>query len=162
MSRFTDSLVVSPLTDGHTWVIFSPFGYDVGSEGSDDTINVDTGFMTDFASIPRIFWVVLPKWGKYGNAAVIHDWLYWTRKRSRLQADRIMLEAMKVLAVPAWQRFAIFHAVRWFGWAAWKRNEWDSKAGFERVVKVRRFESEWIPDRPGMFRRTWGRIQGRR
>ena len=158
MSRFTDSLVVSPLTDGRTWVIISPFGYDVGSEGSGDTINVETGFMTDFASIPRIFWMLLPRWGKYGNAAVIHDWLYWTQERTRLAADRIMLGGMKVLSVPGWQRWMIFHAVRWFGWAAWKRNQWDRKAGFDRVVGVSRYGPATVSGRPGFMRRAMGRI----
>src|SRR5438046_10170088 len=73
MSRFTEALVVTPLADGNTWVIVRPFGYDVGREGSGDRIDVRMGFMTDFGSIPRLFWIALPKWGKYGNAAVIHD-----------------------------------------------------------------------------------------
>ncbi len=71
MSRFTRALVVSPLADGKTWVLVEPFAYDVGELGSGDTIEVRRGFMTDFASIPRLFWIALPKWGKYGNAAVI-------------------------------------------------------------------------------------------
>ena len=89
MSRFTEALVVTPLADGNTWVIVRPFGYDVEREGSGDRIDVRVGFMTDFASIPRLFWIALPKWGKYGNAAVIHDWLYWTQRRSRPSSDRI-------------------------------------------------------------------------
>lgn len=76
MSRFTDVLVVSPLADGKTWVILRDFGYDVGAEDSGDHIDVAIGFQTDFATIPRLFWVILPKWGRYGNATVIHDWLY--------------------------------------------------------------------------------------
>ncbi|MCK4806300.1 MAG: DUF1353 domain-containing protein [Candidatus Aegiribacteria sp.] len=82
MSVFTEQLIVSPLSDGKTWVILRPFSYDVGNVGSGDTVRVRTGFMTDFASIPRLLWIFLPRWGKYGNAAVIHDWLYWTQKRS--------------------------------------------------------------------------------
>ncbi len=76
------------------------FSYDVGNISSGDTVEVKTDFMTDFASIPRLLWIFLPCWGKYGNAAVIHDWLYWAQKRSRKKADGIMLEGMKVLKVP--------------------------------------------------------------
>ena len=99
MSQFTEALVVTPLADGKSWIIYKNFFYDVGAENSGDRIQVDLGFVTDFASVPRILWWALPKWGVYGNASVIHDWLYWTQKRSRLQSDNIMLEAMTVLEV---------------------------------------------------------------
>jgi len=122
MSRFTESLVVTPLPDGKTWIILSNFGYEVGSEGSGDVINVKIGTYTDFASIPRLLWSVLPRWGKYGHAAVIHDWLYWDQSRCRVDADKILLEGMEVLDVPGWQRHAIYYAVRWFGWLAWRNN----------------------------------------
>lgn len=34
-------------------------------------------------------------------------------------------EGMTVLKVPRWQKYAIYFAVRSFGWMAWKRNQWD-------------------------------------
>ena len=78
MSQFTEALVVTPLADGNSWIIYKDFFYDVGVENSGDRIQVDLGFVTDFASVPRILWWALPKWSVYGNASVIHDWLYWT------------------------------------------------------------------------------------
>lgn len=63
MSRFTETLVVTPLPDGKTWIILSDFVYAVGSE-DDDVINVPVGTYTDFASIPRFLWSILPRWGK--------------------------------------------------------------------------------------------------
>jgi len=134
VSRFTSELLVSPLADGKTWVLMRDFGYDVGSEGSVDRINVSIGFETDFASIPRLLWTVLPKWGKYGNAAVIHDWLYWRQERSRKAADGILLEAMVVLRVAAVTRASIYWGVRLFGWIAWMRNQADRAAGYDRVL----------------------------
>src|SRR5438046_8797712 len=59
------------------------FGYEVGAEGSGDRVDVAIGFQTDFATVPRPLWIVLPKWGRYGNAAVLHDWLYWKQDRPR-------------------------------------------------------------------------------
>ncbi len=120
MSRFTESLVVTPLPDGKTWIILSDFGYEIGEEGSGDIINVPIGTYTDFASIPRPLWAIFPRWGKYGNAAVIHDWMYWNQSRSRKEADDIFLEGMGVLEVPNWKRYTIYYAVRWFGWLAWR------------------------------------------
>ncbi len=155
MSRFTDALVVSPLADGKTWVVLEPFGYDVGEEDSGDSVEVAIGFTTDFASIPRIFWIVLPTWGKYGNAAVIHDWLYWAQNRSRRAADGIMFEAMGVLAVPAWKRYPIYWAVRGLGWIAWSRNQWDRQAGLDRVIPCESLKSTQESQRPGLIKRTW-------
>lgn len=154
MSVFTELLVVSPLSDGKTWVILRPFSYDVGSLGSGDAIKVVAGFMTDFASIPRLLWIFLPCWGKYGNAAVIHDWLYWTQLRSRKEADRIMLEGMTVLKVPGWQKYPIYIAVRTFGLLAWKRNQWDREAGFKRVLFHYRLKTGYRLNRPGFISRS--------
>ena len=123
MSRFTEPLVVTPLPDGKTWIILNEFAYEIGEEGSGNVINVPIGTYTDFASIPRTLWAVFPRWGKYGNAAVIHDWMYWDQSRSRKEADDIFLEGMEVLEVPTWKRRAIYSAVRTFGGIAWKSNQ---------------------------------------
>ncbi len=97
MSRFTESLVVTPLPDGKTWILLCDIGYAVGEEGSNDVVDVPIGFHTDFASVPRPLWAFLPRWGKYGNAAVIHDYLYWEQSRPRKESDSILLEGMEVL-----------------------------------------------------------------
>jgi hypothetical protein len=43
--------------------------------GSDDLIEIADGFHTDLASVPRIFWALLPPSGVYEKAAVLHDFL---------------------------------------------------------------------------------------
>lgn len=122
MSRFTETLVVTPLPDGKNWILLFEFGYEVGHLGSGDIIDVPIGFHTDFTSVPRIFWVFLPRWGKYGNAAVIHDCLYWYQRRSRQESDDIFLEGMEVLEVGFLTRYSIYWGVRLGGWWAWRRN----------------------------------------
>ncbi|BCR06018.1 hypothetical protein DESUT3_30870 [Desulfuromonas versatilis] len=159
MSRFTEALVVSPLADGDTWVLLSPLSYEVGELGSGEVLTAPPGFMTDFASVPRLLWWVLPKWGKYGNAAVLHDWLYWEQVRNRPEADRIMLEAMEVLEVPAWQRWPIYLGVRAFGALAWLRNQWDRQAGFNRVQDYKQIKAVETSGRPGLLQRAWQRLQ---
>lgn len=145
MSRFTAILLVSPLADGRTWVIRSEFGYDVGVEGSEDRIDVPIGFKTDFASVPRLFWALLPKWGKYGNAAVIHDYLYWSQERSRRESDNIFLEAMGVLQVSPLHKNPMYWAVRWFGWWAWARNKRWRRRGIQRVASIMPQKSVELP-----------------
>jgi hypothetical protein len=120
MSRFTSTLVVSPVNDGKRWVIRSDFGYDVGEEGSGENINIPKGFVTDFASTPRLLVGVFPRWGKYGNAAVVHDYLYWQQKKyTRERADEIFLEAMEVLGVSKFNKNCLYLAVKHFGFFAW-------------------------------------------
>ena len=66
MSSFTDPLEVRKITKGKNkgkWQTTRQFTYYVGEEGSDDKIVVPKGTVTDFASVPRIFWVILPPAG---------------------------------------------------------------------------------------------------
>ena len=119
MSSFLTPLVVSPLPDGRRWKLVFQFGYDVGYKGSDDRISVPVGFVTDFASTPPPIWWLIPPWGKYGKAAVVHDYLYMVKTRTRKQADVIFREAMVVLGVPEWQVVVMYYSVRLFGWPAW-------------------------------------------
>lgn len=40
------------------------------------TVTVPIHFKTDFASTPRFLWAFFPPYGKYTEAAVLHDYLY--------------------------------------------------------------------------------------
>lgn len=88
-------------------------------------IIVPSGFVTDFATIPRFLWAILPPAGRYLYAAVIHDRLYNAHAvggdctYSRAYADNIMLEVMVASEVKPWQRLAIYWAVRACGWMHW-------------------------------------------
>jgi hypothetical protein len=145
MSRFTEVLIVSPLADGRTWVTRREFGYDIGEEDSGNSVEVPVGFMTDFASIPRPLWAILPRWGKYGNAAVIHDYCYWEQARTRREADDIFLEAMVVLGVSACKRRLMYWSVRLFGQFAWAGNTRKREKGFNRVIEVAPLKSTDVP-----------------
>lgn len=78
---------------------------------------VPAGTVTDGASIPRLFWSLLPPLGRYGYAALLHDYLYQTGAVSRKETDLVFLAHMKQLGVPFPVRWAMFLAVRGFGWA---------------------------------------------
>lgn len=122
MSSFTEALMVSPLKNGKQWVTRREFIYDVGEEGSGDVVSVPIGFITDFASVPRLFWTILPKWGKYGNAAVIHDYLYMSQERSRKESDDIFYEGMVVLGTNKIIAKIMYYAVRIFGGFAYYKD----------------------------------------
>ncbi len=77
-----------------TWELLSPFVVTVVVDGKSYLIRVPPGFVTDFASVPRIplaFWL-FGGIGDYG--AVVHDWLYTTREYPRWLADRIFQEVL--------------------------------------------------------------------
>ena len=98
-------------TDGQRWVI-------------------PAGFVTDFASVPRLLWPLIPSMGAYWYAALVHDWLYINRvgmadfgphakfspRAARLLADlefyRLMVQAAPFSSFRNW---LMFQAVRWFG-----------------------------------------------
>ena len=117
-------LIVTPMSDGRNWRLVEPFYYYIGKLGSDNIVTVPPGFITDFASTPQFLWLWLPYWGKYGKAAVVHDYLYQTQKRSRKEADQIFREAMVVGNTRAWKALVMFLAVRLFGWLSWKAKAW--------------------------------------
>lgn len=114
MSSFTAPLIVEKL-GLRRWKTHRGFRYCVGSLDSDWRIDVPAGFETDFASIPRALWWLLPPDGAYTQAAVLHDWLCKERKYTRLRTSSIFHEAMQVLGVGRFTARAMFLAVQWFG-----------------------------------------------
>jgi len=120
MSSFTTPLIVSPMTDGRKWKLWKEFTFHIGSEYGKDFVHIPAGFVTDFASVPRILWGWMPPWGKYGKAAVLHDYIYQTHCRIRKDADDIFYEAMLVGKTKPWKARLMYWGVRIGGWLAWK------------------------------------------
>ncbi|EHA0572220.1 DUF1353 domain-containing protein [Salmonella enterica] len=113
MSRFTTPAILEMLAH-YTWRVYEPFEFYLSDDNS-DVIEVPAGFVTDLASVPRIFWTLLPPDGKYAKAAIIHDYLYDNALRTKQEADLIFLDGMTVLGVPHWKCTIMYLAVRWFG-----------------------------------------------
>lgn len=138
MSEFTKILKVSPLGDGKNWILLEEFKfYDDKVKGNVNEyywIVVEPKFITDFASVPPVFRSLVSKWGKYGNATVLHDYLYWTQRCTRKEADKIFREAMEVFGVKSLRKWLIYLAVSWFGMFAWKGNIKLRERGFNRVA----------------------------
>jgi hypothetical protein len=123
MSKFTeeDEPTGKFLRDGVRFQLLTPVIYHVGSEGSSEIINVPIGTITDFASIPRLVQVLIPK--DIGRrAAIVHDYLYQELGLgiySRSDCDRIFLEALGVLNVNWITRSTLYTGVRIGGWYPW-------------------------------------------
>jgi hypothetical protein len=78
-----------PFADGQDSVLVEPMTYSIENTG--EVIVVPAGFVTDFASTPRAIWAVLPPFGTYQKASVIHDYLYWMHECTKDQADKFYL-----------------------------------------------------------------------
>jgi hypothetical protein len=86
------SIAVRQFNDATHWIVVEPVVYTIGNTKLQ--IEVPRGFVTDFASIPYGVTAFFLPTGQYSRAAVIHDYLYWTQRCSREQADRIFVLAM--------------------------------------------------------------------
>ncbi|EBH3676593.1 DUF1353 domain-containing protein [Salmonella enterica] len=113
MSKFTTPAILEML-EHYRWRVYEPFEFYLRDDNS-DVIEGPAGFVTDLATIPRIFWTILPPDGKYAKAAIIHDWMYDNALRTKKEADKIFLDGMTVLGVPKWKRIIMYYAVRLFG-----------------------------------------------
>jgi hypothetical protein len=139
MSSFIDPLIVEPNDDESQWTLHAPFRYWLDGLHKGDVITIPAGFQTDFASIPRALWSILPPTGRYGKAAVLHDFLYQNlglvrinptveaeaivKRFTRAECDGIFRDAMLVLGVSSFTAYAMWVAVRAFGWHAWNAHE---------------------------------------
>ncbi len=77
------------------------------------------GFVTDFASVPRIPVAYLLTGGCADQAAVIHDWLYTSHEVDRAMADAVFREAV-ALGNPGWRAWLMWAGVRIGGGGSWE------------------------------------------
>jgi hypothetical protein len=111
-------------------------------------VAVPPGFVTDLASIPRVFWSALRPDGDYAYAAIVHDFLYWMQPVPRERADEIFRLAMQDLGVGSATVEVIHAAVRGGGGGAWTNNARLKASGEKRILK--RF-----PDDPTVRWEVW-------
>jgi hypothetical protein len=84
-------------------------------EGNPIKVVVPAGFVTDLASIPRFppllrFFII--KNGRHRAAAIVHDYLCRLKLDfSRVMADKIFLEAMRLQGVPKMRSRLMYWAV---------------------------------------------------
>ena len=84
-------------------------------------ITADTGFISDLASIPRLFLNVIKKLGKHRMAAVIHDKGYVDPgELAKWIWDLIFLYAMIETGVIMIKSQTMYRAVKYGGYFAWR------------------------------------------
>ncbi len=80
-------------------------------------VRVPSGFKTNYASIPQFARGLIDNdSGQIRDAAVLHDYLYAETRYTRQFGDWVLRVAMNDLGAPWWKRWAVWAAVRTFGW----------------------------------------------
>lgn len=124
MTTVPDEPLIRPLgRDSNRWVLAADFVVITDTLG---TITVPTGFVTDFNSIPRVLWNLLPP-TDYPEAALPHDFLYRYgslngKPVQREDADKVHRELLVWAEAPGWKVSAYYRALRIGGWWAWRQS----------------------------------------
>jgi hypothetical protein len=116
--------------DAKQWEVLAQLVY----EGKTDKYTVPVGQRTDFASVPRVCIWLLPRYGTYTKAAILHDYL-WREMAAKgtmrwSDADGIFRRAMRELGVAFLRRWIMWAAVRIAGlFKRGGRSRWYEEAG---------------------------------
>jgi hypothetical protein len=104
------------------WLLTSDFQFQ--SAVLNKIVLVPAGFITDFHSVPRVLWSILPP-HENPESAVVHDWLYTYNGCTRGEADRVHREVLEVInrdfpgKAPRWKRIMMYSGLRVGGWKPW-------------------------------------------
>lgn len=95
-------------------VLNQPLSY--ASDLLDEVVAVPKGFQSDGASVPRALWSIYPPFGRYLEAAVVHDYYCVLGNKGESPIDykmaaKVFREAMAVCGVSKWRRFKMYWAV---------------------------------------------------
>jgi hypothetical protein len=105
-------LLVEPISS----VLWRTHG-DLVVEVSGQTFTVPSGYVTDFATVPRIAVWLIPRFGAYTIAAVFHDWLLTHElpagRVTAREADALFLAVLRDLKVPPYRRALMWTGVRY-------------------------------------------------
>jgi hypothetical protein len=93
------------------WMLLQPLTWN----GPDWTITAPSGFVTNFASVPRPFWVLWPQSGAWNPATVIHDYECRVRFRPAAEVHARFGETLKALGVSWVTRTILRLGVSQFG-----------------------------------------------
>lgn len=138
-------LLLEPISNGKA-VLLADYVYSIN--GYD--ITIFKGFVTDGASVPHsLQWLYNP-YGKYINAAVVHDFLYSCYNNTginRTLADKIFRYIMQEIGVDNRTVRRFYAAVRAFGETSWKKkilNEgYKDRAIIDRTDEAIKYYHHW-------------------
>ena len=121
LSNFEGKICLSRrIGEKRTYTIEDVFTY----RSSKGEFSVLPGFITDGASVPRVFWsYASPFSGRHVAAVILHDALYAVHYRNRKVCDKILYEALIDLGIRKSKAWLMYRSVRAGGWVAWNKAE---------------------------------------
>ncbi|WP_069164414.1 DUF1353 domain-containing protein [Nocardia altamirensis] len=105
---FVDSGLVVEELDAKFWRVVNPLVY----QGDTEEFVIPAGFRTDFASVPRALVWLVPRYGAYTRAAILHDFLRNTDVVSTVDADGLFRRCLHEFGVSLPRRWMMWAAVR--------------------------------------------------
>lgn len=109
----TGCRVVVEQLDERRWRLVETVHY----TGDRDTYEIPAGYVTDFASVPRVAVWLIPVFGRYTLPAILHDRLLTdylpAGAISSVDADGLFRRAMREMDVPPVRRWLMWTGVRW-------------------------------------------------
>lgn len=104
------------------WIVLNPIQF---KSSWGETFIIPKGFETDLSTVPKWLWGLLPPFGDFLLAAIIHDYLYVTKPCSKEAADKEMLIWSKVLNsdnfINRIDNYLRYYGVKHLGFKVWKR-----------------------------------------
>ena len=101
----------------YRWRLVEDFGYE---SRAGRVLTVPAGFETDFASVPRLLWPILPlSDAVYDKAAVLHDYAVRNRKRlgySLMDCHQLFREVLLFSGTGRVKTAVMYAAVVCFNW----------------------------------------------
>ena len=122
---FLDKLITEDMGDGNARLVHR-FRYRIPD--TKEIIEAEEGFITDFASIPRLLRMVITGQDNTKQPAVIHDKGYRSDRihanrlekyKARKRVDKIFYMGMRESGVPWWKRRMAYRGVRVGGMFSW-------------------------------------------
>ena len=128
---FTTKLNIEVLGE-QAYEVVSPLVY----ENKELILQVNPKFDFDGASVPQCLWSFgfSPMTGGYQRSACLHDALYASEYFDRDVCDKLFLEAMESEGVGYMKRYAMYSAVRAFGWMVWKEHKKEEVDEYKKFV----------------------------
>lgn len=129
--------IAKSIGEDRKYTVMEAFTYKSDKYGE---FTVLPGFVTDGASVPRLFWAYAsPFTGRHVAAVILHDALYAVHYRDRESCDEIMREALVDLGIRTTKSGLMHRSVRAGGWVAWEKAEKHANE-HERYLA-------WVPER---------------
>lgn len=129
-------------SDGRgTWRLLEPLEYSSDLLGG--IVSVPAGFLTDFASVPRIPVAFLFMGNQVHEAAVVHDWLYSThafegKPITRETADQVFREACIACGSYGWKAWLFYKGVEIGGAGPWEAANTPQTAAVDKAMRAER------------------------